>query len=188
MTTMLEDTPYLLGTAPSIADFGFIGPMLRHFGQDPTPAEIMRNEAPEVFDWLSRVWNSRATTHHVSFVNEIPRSADSMLKEIAETHLVQLTQNAIAFAEGRRHFAMNVQGCAYDHLPVSRYRVWCLEQLRKAYDALPDADKNTMRQRLPYSEAEVLWQPEPVARSDYDEEGLAPFNKAINVYGVGTPP
>ncbi len=187
MTTMLADTPYLLGTAPSLADFGFMGPMLRHFGQDPTPAEIMRNEAPEVFDWLSRVWNARTTTQSVSFVSEIPTSANPMLQEIAETHLVQLTHNAKAFAEGRQHFAMTVQGCAYNHLPVSRYRVWCLEQLREAFAAMSEADQKTVQQRLQYPAAEVLWQAEPLAQSGYDEERLAPFNMAINVYASGTP-
>ena len=28
---------------------------------------------------------------------------------------------------------------------------------------------------------------EPIARSDYDTEGDAPFNRAINVYGDGVP-
>jgi glutathione S-transferase len=37
MSTVLAERPYLLGNTPSIADFGLMGPMLRHFGQDPTP-------------------------------------------------------------------------------------------------------------------------------------------------------
>ena len=60
MTAMLKPRPYLLGTAPSLADFGMMGPMLRHFGQDPTPVEIMRNTAPAVYEWVARVWNARA--------------------------------------------------------------------------------------------------------------------------------
>ncbi len=187
MTAMLSDTPYLLGTAPSIADFGLMGPMLRHFGQDPTPAEIMRNEAPEVFDWLSRVWNAHATTQHVSFVQHVPASAAAMLKEIAETHLVQLAHNATAYAAQAPHFDMTVQGCTYRSLPVSRYRVWCLEQLRERFAALNEADQSIVRGHLPGLEAEILWQAVAPAVSGYDEDRLAPFNKAINVYGDGVP-
>lgn len=47
LTTMLSGRPFVLGNSPSIADFGLMGPMLRHFGQDPTPAAIMRAETPE---------------------------------------------------------------------------------------------------------------------------------------------
>jgi hypothetical protein len=32
-----------------------MGPMLRHFGQDPTPADIMRNRAPGVYEWVARM-------------------------------------------------------------------------------------------------------------------------------------
>lgn len=42
MSHMLEGRRFLLGDSPSIADIGLMGPMLRHFGQDPTPAELMR--------------------------------------------------------------------------------------------------------------------------------------------------
>jgi hypothetical protein len=33
----------------------------------------------------------------------------------------------------------------------------------------------------------VLWEAEPVARSEYDPERRAPFNRAINVFGNGVP-
>ena len=36
-------------------------------------------------------------------------------------------------------------------------------------------------------DAAILWEPEPIAESDYDTERQAPFNRAINVFGTGVP-
>lgn len=185
MTELLVERPFLLGDSPSIADFGLMGPMLRHFGQDPTPAEILRNEGPAVWEWLARVWNARAG--EVVFVDEVPPAAGVLLREIAETHLVQLSANAAAYAEGRRHFEMDVQGCRYRDLPVSRYRVWCLEKLREEYRALDEDAQSRARELMPHPEAEAVWTEAVPADSGYDPEGRAPFNQAINVFGDGVP-
>jgi len=187
MTTLLQERPYLLGETPSIADFGMMGPMLRHFGQDPTPAEIMRNEGPAVYEWVARVWNAGAGTRGAAFVSEVPTAAAPLLKELAETHLVQLAANARAHAAGRTHFDMTAQGCRYTALPVSRYRVHCLERLREEFAALVPADRERVRALLPHGEAAVIWERDVPARSGYDEAREAPFNKAINVFADGVP-
>jgi glutathione S-transferase len=97
MTRMLATRPYLLGNAPSLADFGFMGPMLRHFGQDPTPAELMRERAPAVYAWVARVWNAKPGAEAPRFVVAVPADAGPMLQEVCGTHLHQLTANAAAF-------------------------------------------------------------------------------------------
>lgn len=187
MTRMLETRSYLLGDAPSIADFGFMAPMLRHFGQDPTPAEVMRERAPAVYAWVARVWNAKPPASGPCFVETIPKDTAPMLKEVSETHLHQLAVNAEAFGRGARRFQMRVQGCEYVKLPVSRYRVACLERLRAAHAALTESDRAVVQALLPYPEAGILWDPAFQTRSGYDEEGEAPFNRAINVYGRGVP-
>ena len=186
MTEMLKSRPFLLGDAPCIADYGMMGPMLRHFGQDPTPAEIMRNKAPVVYEWVARVWNA-TEDEPLTLLETVPDDCANMLQEIAETHLVQLTGNARAFGLGQKKFNLEIQGCQYKDLPVSRYRVHCLEQLRQAYESLPIDAQASVQKRLPYQAADIIWQPDLGTRSEYDVEGLAPFNKAINVYGKGTP-
>lgn len=181
--------PFLLGEMPTIADFGLMGPMLRHFGQDPTPAELMRDRAPNVAAWVMRVFS--ATTRNTSrrLVEGVPDDLDPLLTEIAQTHLVQLRENARAWAAGARRFEQTVKGCTYSALPVSRYRVWCLERLRAAFHALAPEERSAVSARLGGNGgfASVLTQPEAIAASGYDPEGLAPFNRAINVYGRGVP-
>ena len=75
MTTMLEDRPFLLGNSPSIADFGFMGPMFRHFSQDPDPTAIMRDKAPDVFEWVGRVWNASKRYGETALLEQVPDDA-----------------------------------------------------------------------------------------------------------------
>ncbi len=82
---------------------------------------------------------------------------------------------------------MSVQGCQYRHLPVSRYRVYCLERLREQFSQLPGTAQQQVKALLPYPDAGILWQDDAIARSGYDEAREAPFNLAINVYGDGVP-
>ena len=95
--------------------------------------------------------------------------------------------NAVAYAADEVKFKMDVQGIRYLNLPVSRYRVHCLEKLREAYAGLNADARDAVRTLLPHPAAAVLWQTDDIARSGYDEAGEAPFNKAINVYGNGVP-
>jgi len=187
MSRMLEGRRFLLGDSPSIADIGLMGPMLRHFGQDPTPAELMRTRAPQVYHWVARMWNTRATSAAPAWDAELSADVQPMLQEICETHLVQLRNNVEAFASGARRFQMRVQGCEYRALPVSRYRVWCLEQLRKEFSGVSADHQRGLKSLLQYPEAEILWTRDFDARSNYDEKAEAPFNRAINVYGKGVP-
>ena len=101
--------------------------------------------------------------------------------------MIQLRDNAKGFAAGDSHFETTIQGCHYAELPVSRYRVWCLEELRREWSMLTDAAREIARSHLTDEAASLLSDPEPIAHSDYDTAREAPFNRAINVYGDGLP-
>ncbi len=186
MSAMLANRPFLFGDVPCLADFGMMGPMFRHFGQDPTPEEIMRNRAPLVYEWVARMWNARKHVDGV-LLQELPTDAGGLLREVCETHLVQLAANAAAYARGERSFAATIQSCQYSDLPVSRYRVWCLEQLSKHFAALPADIQQQVRELLPYEGAGILWSGD-IPASGFNEDDHLPFGRAINVYGQGTPP
>ncbi len=187
MSASLVNRPFMLGHSPSIADFGLMGPMLRHFGQDPTPQEIMRSDAPHVYDWVGRMWNAGHHASEADMMTRVPADIAPLLQEISETHLVQLRMNAEAFETGQERFGMTVQSCDYQSLPVSRYRVYCLARLRAEFSALNETERNLVQALLPYSDAAVLWLPEVATASGYDEDELAPFNRAINVFPGGVP-
>jgi glutathione S-transferase len=187
LNAVLAERPYLLGERPTIADYGFVGPMFHHFAQDPTPAQLMRQRAPRVYTWVSRMWEAKPEPDTAPILGEVDAPIAALLQEACETHLVQLGANARAYANGATHFAQNVQGCRYEKLPVSRYRVWCLEELRRHWQALDAATQASLRTYLAEPYAAVLWDAEPLAQSDYDPERRAPFNRAINVFGKGVP-
>ena len=47
--------PFLLGTRPSIGDYGLIGPLYAHNYRDPESGELMKRIAPRVANWVERM-------------------------------------------------------------------------------------------------------------------------------------
>jgi glutathione S-transferase len=190
LSGVLEQRQFFLGERPTLADFGFMGPLFRHFALDPTPARIMRNRAPAVWAWVARVWNARAGRVgnaragrlHGPLVEGVPPDWEPILDEIGATHLEHLCANAEAWKAGRRRFGVTIQGVGYRRLPTSRYRVWCLERLRAHFAALSEPDQGAARALLEKHACwEPLWRVEGAA-SGLDPEGLAPFAPGERVY------
>jgi glutathione S-transferase len=153
--------PFVLGERPTIADIGLMGPMLRHFAQDPTPAEIMRNRAPAVWEWVARMWNARGSDLGARPLPAgVPADLEPLLIECCETNLVQHSANATAWRAGDSSFDVEIQGTHYRSLPTSRYRVWCLEQLRARFEALDPANAASARDLLQRCGGwDALWHP-----------------------------
>jgi hypothetical protein len=47
--------PFLLGTRPSIGDYGLIGPLYAHLWRDPYSQRLMQARSPRVADWVKRM-------------------------------------------------------------------------------------------------------------------------------------
>jgi len=186
MSAVLAKRPYLLGNAPSIADYGMMGPMFRHYGQDPTPQEIMRTRAPAVYEWVARMWRADVV-EQPQFVSEIPGDLAPLLKEVCETHLAQLRANAEGYSAMQDRFDMQVQGCTYRSIATSRYRVWCLEELRRRFAALSEDAQKQVSNLLPYDEADLLWSEQSHAPSEFNQDRHLPFGPGLNVFEGGLP-
>ncbi len=139
LQAIFEQRPFLLGARPCLADFGYFASMFRHFSLDPTPARIMRDRAPAVYEWVSRMWNVRAasTAAELPAGSAVPRDWKPILEDIGSAYLPYLHANAIAWQENRKRFDAEVQGVHYRRLPASQYRAWCRERLQQQYAALP---------------------------------------------------
>ena len=175
LSNILATRPFLLGDVPTLADFGFFASMFRHFSQDPTPAEIMRKRAPAVFEWQARLWNARAGAASGALVAGIPKEWAPLLDDIGAAYLPYLCANAAGFAAGRGRHDMTIQGVGYRDLPVSQYRVWCLERLRAHFEALTDATQAEARVLLKQHGCwEPLWRT-PNLDSRHDPDGQVPF-------------
>ena len=106
-----------------------------------------------------------------------------MLAEIGATHLQHLAANAEAWKARRKRFDVEVQGVSYRGLRTARYRVACLEALRRGYEALPETAQTEARTLL---ERHGCW--EPLWRVDAPPsglEGLDPFGSGLSMTGLG---
>jgi len=175
LEAIFQRRAYLLGELPTLADFGFFASMFRHFAQDPTAGELMRERAPGVFEWQARLWNARGSRLRGALLPGIPGDWQPFLDEIASAYLPFLNANARAWSARRGRFDAEIQGVHYRDMPVSQYRVWCLEELRRHFEALPEPARAEARALL---ERHACWEPlfqEPID-SQYDPEGRVPFH------------
>ncbi len=174
---IFKSRPFLFGARPCLADIGLMGPYLRHFSMDPVPSKIMREQAPHVMEWVMRVWNARACDmgSAAQLPDKLPEDLYPLMAEIGATHLPALNANAKAVKAGQKFHAAQLQNVAYEKLPSSAYRLWCLTQLHRHYHALAGDDKKTVDAVLSKSDALESFLHLDGIESDYDSDGTVPF-------------
>ena len=132
---ILSEQPYLLGGHPSLADFGYFGPMFRHFSNDPDSGEIMRRRAPAVYEWTARLWNESADRLGAEQHWRWPAGTHwgNLLGRIAGDYLPYLHANAEAWQAGVKRFDFAGKSIGFSGTLTTQYRVWCRERLRQFY-------------------------------------------------------
>lgn len=187
LQTSFQQRPFLLGERPTIADIGLMGPMWRHFVHDPTPARLMQETAPAVFEWAARMWNARAgALGGARLIDGVPADLSPLLDEVGATHLQSLAANALAHGAGQRTHELTVQGTTYRGLPTSAYRVWCLEQLRARFQELAAPDAAELEALLrEHGCWEPMWRVDGLA-SGHDPAGQAPFCRVTRMVRDGS--
>ncbi|HAJ48634.1 MAG TPA: glutathione S-transferase family protein [Alphaproteobacteria bacterium] len=149
LEAVFAERPYVMGTRPCQADFGFMAPMFRHFLCDPVPGRVMRNDAPGVHEWAARMWNlSPVKVAAMTPVTELPRHLEPLLALIARDYLPYLEANARAFAAGDKMVASHIGGAPITE-PVKPYRVWCRDRLHTAFMALTPEDRERVTALCP---------------------------------------
>ena len=184
LQAIFEQRPFILGARPSLADVGFSGPFFRHFGLDPIPVEIMRQQAPAVFEWMARLWNTRMDSCSGDWLSGVPADLGPILDEIGSHYLPYLCANVEAVASGRKRFDAEIGGVAYRKARYSRYRVWCLQELRSHFEALPADAQTAARELLEQHDCwEPLWRNEALPLLANQEQDL-PFTGSTKMVGV----
>ncbi|MFA5123378.1 glutathione S-transferase N-terminal domain-containing protein [Zavarzinia sp.] len=152
--------PYLLGDAPSRADYGFIGPLFAHLGRDPHPLRLMQQNAPMVFRWVERM--NAAEISSPEFPDRTPGFAatealSAVTRQAVAEFLPEMRATADAFAAwaaqnpdfpagqpispkgedqpsfGRISFAL---GDATVHQASAGHSLWLLQRMQDAFAAL----------------------------------------------------
>ena len=184
LKAIFEHRPFLLGDRPSLADVGFSGPFFRHFALDPVALEVIRQNAPGVLEWVARLWGSRLENCQGSLFSGIPDDLGPILDEIGRAYLPYLCANVDAVAEDRKRFDADIDGVPYRGARYSRYRVWCLSELRREFEALPDDAAGQARQLLEKHGCwEPLWRQAELPLLPGQEEGL-PFQASAKMVGA----
>ncbi len=128
LEAIFRERPFLFGARPSLADFGYFASMFRHFSIDPTPARIMRSEAPAVYEWVARMWNARASkigsAAWAPAPDGVPSGIEPLLARAARRYLPVLHANARAVADGKTHFDATIDGKTYPKLAAVRFQAW----------------------------------------------------------------
>jgi glutathione S-transferase len=158
--------PYLLGERPTQADFGFFGPLFRHFASDPVPARILRARAPAVQEWVARMWNAQPDRFAGAPLPEaIPGDLAALLGRVARDYVPALDANAKAFANGEARVRYEALGVTFDE-PVKPYRVWCRDRLQRSLVELDAPERGAVERGLGARAVEQLATPSPRPAED----------------------
>jgi glutathione S-transferase len=90
--------PFLLGSRPSIGDFGLLGPLYAHLLRDPASGERMRRLAPLVADWVTRCHEPAPLAGDFLPDDDVPATLGPMLKRQAAEQAPVLLDAARALA------------------------------------------------------------------------------------------
>jgi glutathione S-transferase len=131
----VTEEPYLFGTQPSLADFAWFG-QLSQLANDPTPAELMRNEFPFTYRWLMNLDDASGVEGAWRDPDApLPPAVRGLLKLAGEIYFPFLLANAAALAKGAETFSVVINGKDYSQ-GAFKYQAKCLAELRAAYTAL----------------------------------------------------
>jgi len=87
LNTHFAEHEYLLGTRPSIGDFGLVGPLYAHQYRDPYSGELMRRIAPNVVSWVLRCMEPAPLSGDFLPDDEIPSTLLPVLSRMMREQL-----------------------------------------------------------------------------------------------------
>ncbi|BFM17580.1 glutathione S-transferase family protein [Maricurvus nonylphenolicus] len=140
---LFEQQPFILGSHPSAADFGYFASMFRHFGNDPESAEVVRRHGPNTYEWLARLWNAKASKLGEQQTWAWPEADywKPILERIAQDYLPYLHENALAFTNNQKRFNHAGKTFRFNNTKTTDYRVYCREILQQEFADLSEGDK-----------------------------------------------
>ncbi len=154
LDTHFAQHPYLLGTRPSIGDFGLIGPLYAHLGRDPYPARELIAPRPHLAAWVQRMQHPPAPLGgeflagdvvpatlapvFASIFGEFWPQLRATLDEVAQA--MPALKPGQALRRGLGAIDITLAGKPY-RLNARPYTLWMAQRALDAYAALAPADR-----------------------------------------------
>ncbi len=145
---------YLLGSRPSIGDYGLIGPLYAHLYRDPASGEIMKRLAPKVAAWVERLVDvQQPLSGEFLPDDEVPATLIPVLERMMAEQMPFLQKTADMFAawtkanpdaEIPRAVGMTdftVEGVTGQRI-APPFSLWMLQRALDHYQELQDFDKS----------------------------------------------
>jgi glutathione S-transferase len=143
---------FLLGSRPSIGDYGLIGPLYAHLGRDPVPKALMQQRAPNVYAWVERMNNPRPLSGEFLANDVIPETLLPILSTLCKDQLPDvldvIEHNSAWLAANPagsipRFLGMHrfTTGPATGERCISSYAQWLFQRPWSHYQSLRAEDK-----------------------------------------------
>jgi glutathione S-transferase len=127
---------FLFGGRPGIADFGLFG-QLKTLCTDPTPAAMIREQAPRLEHWVRRADDLSGVEGAWQADPEPNDTVLGLLALVGDTYLPFLAANAAALDDDADTLQVSLPGGPYRQKPFA-YQRKCLAALRAAFAELPE--------------------------------------------------
>ena len=151
---------YLLGSRPSIGDYGLIGPLYAHLYRDPASGEIMKRLAPKVAEWVERMVDVQQPLSGEFLPDDaIPPTLIPVLERMMAEQMpfLQKTSDMFArWAEANRDTEIpravgmadfTIEGVTGQRI-APPFSLWMLQRPLDYYRGLPDVEKAAVDELL----------------------------------------
>jgi glutathione S-transferase len=148
----LDAHDFLFGSAPTIGDFGLMGPLYAHLYRDPYPGRLMREAAPNVGAWVERMNEVQDCDGKLLSNDEVPATLTPLFKRMFDEHwpvLVDTTVRLDQWAKenegpvvprkiGEHEFKIDD---VIETRAVLPYSVWMMQRALDCYQSMSDTDR-----------------------------------------------
>ena len=169
----LEDHDFLLGGAPSLADFAFTGGAVAHFLSDPWPEERIRKLAPTVARYVERCWDTPEVLGAWIPEDAIPDTWSPFWSEMAGGFASYLRGNREALASGNEWIPLDF-GHGPTRMIAVRYREQSRVDIRDDILRLGATEQDRLRAAIPTEILDAYLLPPVLALEHASGTGMFP--------------
>lgn len=183
LDTHFAEHAFLLGSRPSIGDYGLIGPLYAHNYRDPASGEIMKRLAPRVAAWVERMIDPEPLSGEFLPGDEIPETLLPVLARVMNEQVPHLASVAImlgAWAEanpdtelpralGMADFA--IEGTEGQRLALP-FSLWMLQRSLDYLASLEGEDRSAAERLLSQCGGDALLNFEMPVRLIFEQHQL----------------